>query len=371
MTSRKRLTGLLNRESIDRVPISSYEINPWDRENWYARQPSYARLCEHIRSHADCLWMVGAPGFNNAECPETVTEWRDGKSLYTKRIIRTPKGDLQTVTRVDDDLHTIWMVEHPFKSIEDVDRYLSVPWEFGGCDMSGIERAKREIGDNGILLCDISDPICTPPDLFEFGNFLVAVFEHRKKLRELMDFLQERILTELEYQLQHGAGPFWRMYGPEYATPPYLPPELFKELVVDYDRPIIDLIHRYGGKVRLHCHGRISEVLDYFVEMGADATDPIEPPPQGDIELAEVKRRVGDKMILFGSMELCWLEYCTPQQIDEHVRVMMESAKEGGGYAILPTAAPINIPLKPETERNYIQMIDSALKYGQYEWSGF
>jgi len=31
MTSRERLIGLLNWEPIDRVPISSYEITPWDR----------------------------------------------------------------------------------------------------------------------------------------------------------------------------------------------------------------------------------------------------------------------------------------------------------------------------------------------------
>ncbi|MFH1737930.1 MAG: uroporphyrinogen decarboxylase family protein [bacterium] len=366
LTSRDRLHRLLDRKPIDRVPISTYEINPWDKENWYTRQPSYGTLNEYIRTHADCIWLVGAPIRNKAEWAETATHWREGKSQYTRRVVHTPKGDLQWVYRVDDDLFTTWQVEHPFKEIEDVDRYLSLPWEFGGCDMSEIERAQREIGDNGIVMCDISDPICTPPDLFEFGHFLVTVFENRSKLRQLMDVLHERILQALEYQLEHGAGPLWRLVGPEYATPPYLPPELFRELVVEYDRPIVDLIHRYGGKVRLHCHGCVSQVLDMFVEIGADGTDPLEPPPQGDIELAEVKRRVGDKMILFGNMELAWLEYCSPEEIDGHVRGMMESAKEGGGYVVLPTAAPINIPLKPQTERNYIQMIDSTLKYGGY-----
>jgi hypothetical protein len=33
----------------------------------------------------------------------------------------------------------------------------------------------------------------------------------------------------------------------------------------------------------------------------------------------------------------------------------------------MPTAAPINIPLSPRTEANYLQMIDSARIYGQYE----
>ncbi len=366
LSSRQRLLGVLDRKPIDRVPISTYEINPWDQKNWYSQQPSYARLCEHIREHTDCIWLAKAEPRNKATWPETVTRWRDGKSEYIHKVIHTFKGDLQWTYRVDDDLYTTWLMEHPFKTIEDVDRYLSLPWEFDGCAMSEVERAQREIGENGIVMCDIDDAICSPPDLFEFGHFLVVAYEHRKKLRELMDVLQERILTALEYQLERGAGPLWRLVGPEYATPPYLPPALFRELVVDYDRPIVDLIHRYGGKVRLHCHGKISQVLDMFLELGVDATDPLEPPPQGDIELAEVKRRVGDRLVLFGNMELLWLEQCTPQEIDRHVRTMMESAKEGGGYVVLPTAAPINIPLRSQTERNYIQMIDSALKYGEY-----
>ena len=366
LSSRERLLRLLNWEPIDRVPISAYEINPWNKQDWYSLQPSYSTLCDYIRAHTDCLWMVSAPARNKAEWPETITRWREGKSEFTRRVTHTPKGDLQWVSRVDDDLYTRWALEYPFKEIGDVDRFLSLPWEFDGCDMSEIERAQREIGDNGILLCDIDDPICMPPDLFEFGNFLVAIMEYRSKVRQLMDVLLERILTALEYQLQHGAGPLWRLVGPEYATPPYLPPEIFRELVLEYDRPIVDLIHRYGGKVRLHCHGRVSQVLDMFVELGVDGTDPLEPQPQGDIELAEAKLRVGDQLILFGNMELAWLENCTPEEIDRHVRGMMDSAKEGGGYVLLPTAAPISAPLKPQTERNYIQMIDSALKHGRY-----
>jgi len=32
----------------------------------------------------------------------------------------------------------------------------------------------------------------------------------------------------------------------------------------------------------------------------------------------------------------------------------------------MPTAAPINIPLSPRTEENYLAFIDAALEYGEY-----
>ena len=53
-------------------------------------------------------------------------------------------------------------------------------------------------------------------------------------------------------------------------------------------------------------------------------------------------------------------------EVRQEVRRCMEAAKEGGGYVIMPTASPINIPLSPKTERNYIAFIEEALLLGQY-----
>ena len=44
----------------------------------------------------------------------------------------------------------------------------------------------------------------------------------------------------------------------------------------------------------------------------------------------------------------------------------VDDAKKGGRYVIMPTAAPINVPLSPITERNYGIFIEAALKYGNY-----
>jgi hypothetical protein len=44
----------------------------------------------------------------------------------------------------------------------------------------------------------------------------------------------------------------------------------------------------------------------------------------------------------------------------------MAAAKSGGGFVLMPTTCPINIPLSQKTEDNYMQMFESALKYGDY-----
>jgi hypothetical protein len=65
------------------------------------------------------------------------------------------------------------------------------------------------------------------------------------------------------------------------------------------------LIHARGAKVRLHCHGKMRHVLDMILETGCDGIDPCEPPPDGDIELDEVKRRCRPRGVsVWGNMEL-------------------------------------------------------------------
>jgi hypothetical protein len=71
-------------------------------------------------------------------------------------------------------------------------------------------------------------------------------------------------------------------------------------------------------------------------------------------------------MSIFGNIQLKLLEHGTPAEVDAAVRAAMDAAKSGGGFIIMPTAAPINTPLAKSTEENYLQFIESALEYGKY-----
>lgn len=142
---------------------------------------------------------------------------------------------------------------------------------------------------------------------------------------------------------------------------------MFQRFIVPHVAEMIRLIHARGGKVRLHCHGRIGRVLDMILETGCDGVDPCEPPPDGDIELDDVKRRCRARgASAWGNIELKLLENGTPQEVRAEVRRIMRQAKEGGGFVLMPTAAPINVPLSPATETNYRVFVETGLELGQY-----
>ena len=82
--------------------------------------------------------------------------------------------------------------------------------------------------------------------------------------------------------------------------------------------------------------------------------------------MPEVKRRAGQRLCLFGNLQLKLLEHGTPEQVEEAVRGCMDAAKAGGGFVIMPTAAPISTPLPRQTAENYRVFIETALECGGY-----
>ena len=371
MNSRQRLLTALECDMPDRVPISTYELVGYNTKAFENNDPSYARLMQAIRDKTDCICMW-EPNPNSVFLESShrveidVEETRQEDATIVRKTIHTPKGDLHKATRTIADVHTVWQTEHWCKSIEDVDKALSVPYEPVEYDVSDYERIDSEVGDNGIIMASLSDPLWLAADLMEFGEYTVWAMTETEHFARTVAAMHERCIENLRRMLDVNVVDLYRICGPEYATTPYLPPELFRRFVVPYVSEMVDLIHSKGAKARLHCHGKIGEVLDMILDTGSDGIEPCEPPPDGDIALSEVKKRVGTRMSVFGNLELKLLERGTEEEVEEAVKECMRAAKEGGGYVIMPTAAPINTPLAKKTEENYLQFIDAALKYGRY-----
>lgn len=370
MNSTERLLAVHSGTLPDRVPVSTYELVGFNGQAWENREPSYARLMQFVRDRSDCLYMTGidVPNLGRAELDVAVERWDEGEQHVRRETVRVAGRTLTTVTSQADHVKTTWKREHPVKDLADLRAYLAMPWSPGEPDFSALNRAWADLeGTRGLPLVSIGDPICELAEAFEFGNFLVHAITETAAISSALDQLHERHREALRRRL---SGPVrnvvFRICGPEYATPPYLPPELFRRFVTRYDAEYCAMIRQAGAFPRIHCHGRIGRVIDQIAEMAPDALDPCEPPPDGDIGMAELKAKIGQRVCLTGGIELKHLENATGGQIEQLVRDTMAAGKPGGRFIIMPTAAPINIPLSPRTESNYMRFIDTALQSGRY-----
>ena len=120
------------------------------------------------------------------------------------------------------------------------------------------------------------------------------------------------------------------------------------------------MIQSTGGFARLHCHGRLKLILDEIKATGCTGLDPIEPPPQGDVELEYVRKYYGDQMILFGNLEASDLETLASDQFELKIRKAIREGTHGTGrgFVLMPSSCPYGRELPYLALSNYQKMIE-------------
>lgn len=204
-------------------------------------------------------------------------------------------------------------------------------------------------------MVDTEDPLCAAATLFSMQEFTVFAMTEKQLCHRLLAKCARYIQQRTEEVARQLPGRLWRIYGAEFATEPYLPPGLFEEYVVRYTGPMVRAIKDSGGFARVHVHGRIRNILDHVVRMGADAIDPIEPPPQGDVELDFVRREYGDRLMLFGNLEIADIENMEPKAFASVVRKTIADGThgDGRGFVLMPSSAPYGRTISARTMKNY------------------
>ena len=371
----------LRGEPVDRPAVNFYEVGGFDVDpsdpdefNVY-NDPSWQPLLELTERHTDLIRMRSPVKSRShevdADSPRgeffETEEYIEG-GCRCRRVTLTIAGrNMTSLTRRSPDVDTVWTVEHLLKNIDDVKAYLELPDEVFAeeIDVKSLIEEDRKLGQRGIVMVDTEDPICAAASLFSMEDFTVIALTEQRLFHRLLEKLSRHIHARTEKTATGFPGHLWRIYGPEYATEPYLPPHLFAEYVVRYTGPMVETIQKHGGFARVHCHGRIRAALDYIVDMGATATDPVEPPPQGDMELAQVRREYGDKLVLFGNIEYADVENAEPAQFERIVQKSLSDGTRGRGkgFVLMPSSAPISRKVTPRVLANYETMVRLATDY--------
>lgn len=380
MTRRERLMATLTGRPVDRPAVNFYEIgglvmDPTDPDpfNIY-RDPSWQPLLELAETRTDLIRMRSpvraqshqaweAEKGNAGEFFKTESYVEEGRRM-TRTTLKMASKAMTSVTRRDRDVDTVWTVQPLLKTNDDVRAYLEVPDEAFAetIDVTPLAEEEQRLGERGIVMVDTEDPLCAVATLFSMEDFTIFAMTENALCHRLLEKCTRRIQRRTEQVAREFAGRLWRIYGPEFATEPYLPPRLFDEYVVRYAGPMVRAIKSTGGFARVHIHGRIRNVLDAVVAMGADAIDPIEPPPQGDVHLAFVRERYGQNLVLFGNLEIADIENAEPKQFERLVRRALADGTQGDGrgFVLMPSACPYGRTLSERTLRNYETLVEIA-----------
>ncbi len=385
--SRRRIRAAYGEGAADRIavlsPISWHPLRDIDAEQpegWRA-EPGFRRLARMVQEHCDPAVPCNPVEFPSVLSPlpyqrfleapdelveELPTQRVSAHRTRTTHVLRTTKGDLSWSFEREDGVETSWDVKKPIEQPRDVETLLSVPFRFRKPPPAAYEpfrSHRRSAGADAICGGSINSMVAMLVGVMSYELLLEWVLTEPTLVRLLADAWLERTWAKVQHLLSQGVGPFWHFNGVERASPPMMGRKQWEELVVPYDGEIMRRIKEYdsAARIHVHCHGKVATLLDSWIALGVDSIDPVEPPPQGDITLAEARRRVGDRLTLYGNIEFCWMDMASPAEIERAVRSAID---EGGPRFVL---APSATPHQGHTERfnvNALRYLETALRYG-------
>lgn len=162
-------------------------------------------------------------------------------------------------------------------------------------------------------------------------------FDDPKWVHELLQILMERKIPYVK-SMKNSGYDLMELGGGDASTT-VISPTIFREFVAPYDTQLISAAHDAGIRISYHTCGGMMPILEDIADMGPDAMETFTPPEMGaDVDLAEAKRRIGDRVCMIGGFDQAhYLQGCTSQETRASVRKCFEEAGEGGGYILCPS----------------------------------
>jgi len=362
MTSKERLTAALERQIPDRLPATTHHVMEYflnrylegadkqgffdrfglDPITWVVPHRPDASKGEFYDPDQDEPGFLASRRIASADW-RVVEEDVPGEALPTTRYrIVTPGGELRTVLQSNE--HTTWVVEHLVKQKADIEligKYATAP----KCDVEAVNREAEAFGDLGwvrghICCSDVFGQPGTWQDaacLVGVERLIMETYDDPAWVHELLSILQKRKRIFAE-SLAGAAYDVLELGGGD-ASSTVISPAIFDAFVAPYDSEVIEAAHRAGQRIAYHTCGGMMPLLERIADMGPDAMETFTPPGMGgDVDLAEAKRRIGDRVCMIGGFDqFHFLDGCQPEDTRTEVRRCFEAAGEGGGFILCPS----------------------------------
>lgn len=167
-----------------------------------------------------------------------------------------------------------------------------------------------------------------------FTEGLVACYEEPEEVTELVNYLCDFYLSYADKYLQYYKLDYV-FFADDIAHErnPFISLETFRSIFAPVWRRFIKFFKDRGYLAVHHNCGHFEEFLDDVVDMGFNAWDPA----QSSNDLAGIKKKFGNKLMICGGLDLSRRLHLTAETTEEEIRgtvkKLLDELAPGGGYA--------------------------------------
>ena len=193
-----------------------------------------------------------------------------------------------------------------------------------------IDIIREKTGDKYFLMLH-GDATFGIPGGADFEKFAYRIADEPEKLKEEGEERINKALEKASVLLKHGGLDGFALCS-DYCLNdgPFLSPAQFGEFVAPYLKKLIKGYRDMGFYTIKHTDGNIMPILDQLVDANPHALHSLD--PQAGVDIAELKRRVGDKVCLIGNVNCGLLDTGTLEEALESARYAITNGMPGGGY---------------------------------------
>lgn len=187
-------------------------------------------------------------------------------------------------------------------------------------------------------------------------DLMLDLLDHPQEVHEMMGIITQSCIAYLRAQWDVVGGTLEHVMIAD-DVGGMLSPQQWWEFSGHYIKQVLDAAPD-GVLTVVHNCLQTDHILEMYPDTGADALQ-MDP----EIDLADVKRRIGGQMALIGNLhQLKTLEHGTPEEVEEECREMILKGASGGGYILSASGC-----LSRETPLDNLDaMVTAAEKYGTY-----
>jgi uroporphyrinogen decarboxylase len=122
-----------------------------------------------------------------------------------------------------------------------------------------------------------------------------------------------------------------------YESTDFWAPDMFRQLILPSLKKEADMAHQANAKFGYILTTSMTPILDQLLESGIDVLIGIDPVQGRGTDMAEIKRRIGDKICLWGGVNgFVTVEMGTKEEIANAVQTAINAMSLNGGFILSP-----------------------------------
>jgi len=218
----------------------------------------------------------------------------------------------------------------------------------------------QRAGEQYSIHGEVTSPFDYFLNLFGLQRGMLYLVQEPSKAKEILQRYADGVKRVALEQIEHGIDAL-KISSP-YAGAGFISPGFYREFVLPYKGQITRAVRGCGVHVYTHTCGAIGDRLEMMIEAGISGIECLDPPPLGNVRLAEAKKCLKGKVFIKGNIDpVNILLFGSREVVEKDAEYRIKVAKPGGGF-ILSTACSI----APHTKRENIQALARVVEKAGY-----